>query len=62
MAARICPEMKEALRLVIEENMTAYRAAKTTGVARSGISQNKTYREFMKGKQDGLPPASRKNV
>lgn len=52
MAARICPEMKEALRLIMEEGYTAYAAAKATGVTRSNISQNSEYRNFMKGKRN----------
>lgn len=52
MAARICPEMKEALRLIMEEGYTAYAAAKATGVTRSNISQNSEYRKFRENQKN----------
>ena len=54
--------MKEALRLIKDEGYTAYKAAKATGLSRSAISQNKEYRNFVKGKRDetDLPALGKK--
>jgi hypothetical protein len=47
MARRECVEMVAARKLVIEHGLTAYAAAKRTGLTRSAIYMSKWYKEWI---------------
>jgi DNA-binding XRE family transcriptional regulator len=53
MGAKESPEMKEARRLVIEEKLTPYAAAKRAGVSRQSIYMSAWYKKLEKPNPEG---------
>lgn len=48
MGAKVSAQMMAARRLVTEQGMTAYKAAKLAGVSPSSIYMSKWYKEYRK--------------
>lgn len=51
MGARMSLQMVQARKLVIEYGLTAYAAAKATGLTRPAIYQASWYKEWKEGKK-----------